>query len=693
MTTGNEEGGSTSYKALLWILIGLWVTLVHASPLNRLIHSRSPYLQRHAHNPVAWYPWGREAFFRAQKQRKLIFLSIGYSTCHWCRVMEQEAFENRQIARLLNRDYINIKVDKEELSQVDSYYQRVLKRLSERRGGWPLSVIMTPERDVLYITTYVPVQDRYGSEGLETLLKHFAKMWHERPDALYRLAKKHRQRLKSTQKEGIYAAYHDEAIARRFVARMRTRFDPKYKGFDDHPRFPLASDLKLLLDIYRLDGNETAWQMASSTLEAMMRGGIYDQVEGGFFRYTTDRAWSRPHFEKMLYTNAQLIPLYVRLYLMSGDFRYRKVVHDTIATLQSHFGWHHLFFAASDADSEGREGGYYLYQYASVLRTLRLEGFGTQEAKEVAHLLDITPEGNQEEGYSNVRLDATFKTIPHKVERGLKILAKIRRSRRYPFIDRTIIASWNGMMIDALFEASKIEPKLRTQSCRALDTLMRTLYHDGTLYHKIVPPYRPRQKGLLEDYAYVCHALISGYEATWQEQYLYRAKELALKAVSLFHLHGHWYLDATPFRARSHYQDRYYPTPLAVLLEDLLDISSLSDDVELRARTQQWIAQERPKILSHIDRSAEATRLLLRLKFGDILLKGSRNNLREHKEKIDRIRYPFCLSKAEKIPFYLVCTAKSCLYKDENLSRVLAKIAQLRRERREDVKGGEKHLP
>ena len=362
-------------------------------PVNALIHEHSPYLRMHAHNPVDWHPYTEAAFAKARREDKLIFLSIGFSTCHWCHVMEEESFENPEIAALLNRDYVAIKVDKEEMPQIDTYYQQLFSRLQHRRNGWPLDIIMTPRKEILYMTTYIPPEDKYGVEGMRTLLPEYARIYRHDKARLAKIVADNRAKIAS-QEGHAQSAVADANLTRAYVARMRRRFDKIYKGFDARPRFPMASNLRLLLDIYLLTGDREAWQMTAGTLDAMARGGIYDQIEGGFFRYATDPDWVIPHYEKMLYTNAELLQIYTRAWLLTGKALYKKVVTETIAEYRRHLEEGGLFFGATDADSRGEEGGYYTYDYAEVKKRLRAAGFQKEAIEKLLEYFDISEPGN-----------------------------------------------------------------------------------------------------------------------------------------------------------------------------------------------------------------------------------------------------------------------------------------------------------
>ncbi|HIP62069.1 MAG TPA: thioredoxin domain-containing protein, partial [Sulfurovum sp.] len=294
---------------------------------NALVNESSLYLKQHAHNPVNWYPWGEEALEKAKKENKLIFLSIGYSTCHWCHVMREESFEDEAIAAMLNEDYISIKVDREELPQIDKKYQKLYMDMQGKRGGWPLNVFLTATLEPIHIAIYIPATKGYGSLGMMDMLPAFSKSYRENPKEIaklvlsYKNVKKKNKSLEQNLTIGIIS---------KVMMEIENSFDTKWAGFATRPKFPEASKIELLINIYKLNGDKKALQMAKSTLKAMAEGGIYDQIEGGFFWYTTDERWHIPHFEKMLYTNAELIPQYVSMYEITKNPLYKKVVTQTI---------------------------------------------------------------------------------------------------------------------------------------------------------------------------------------------------------------------------------------------------------------------------------------------------------------------------------------------------------------------------
>ena len=665
--------GRLQVRFLLFLCL-IYATLFAADKYtNALIDETSPYLLHHAHNPVDWFPYSQKALEKAKKEHKLIFLSIGYSTCHWCHVMEKESFENPKIAALLNRDYISIKVDKEEMPQIDTYYQRLHTLLNQRRGGWPLNLILTPDMKILYVSTYIPPVDKYGVEGLETILPRYAKLFKDDPKTVEAIVEANVNKIAAA--AGKKRTVPDDAnLTKRFVAKMWQRFDRVYKGFDRRPRFPMAAYLRVLQDIYLLTGDDKARQMVYDTLEAMAMGGIYDQIEGGFFRYTTDQDWVVPHFEKMLYTNAELIPVYVRAFLVTGNPLFKKVVTETIAMYHRQLEENHLFFGATDADSEGGEGRYFLYAYDEVKKRMHVLDLNASQKEALLEYFDITDPGNVREDLSNVQFHTGFDKVPAGVVALKKLLAKMRGERTFPFIDKKIITSWNAMMIKALLRASVLDKKYLNEGLASLEALLHKNYKDGTLYHYTIGFSRPKHIAFLEDYAFLIDAVLEAYAQTYGNKYLTLAEELATEAKQKFYKNGQWYLnqDLPPVTGR--YFDKYYTTPLAQMFENLLTLAALTYDLQRFNEVKKMIADEKAKILRAFDDSPEAVRLLIRLAYGDIILKSAKTQLLNARAQIAKVRYPFLLTKPEKTKQYLLCDMQTCFFYDKNLTNVLAQI-------------------
>lgn len=474
---------------------------------NSLIHEKSPYLLQHAQNPVNWYPWGDEAFEKAKREDKPVFLSIGYSTCHWCHVMAEECFEDEEVAGALNRDFISIKVDREERPDVDGYYMDVCQRMTGS-GGWPLSVFLDSEGKAFFAGTYFPKHDRPGMSGFLTLLGQIAMLW-----------KTDRNRIAgAAERIGREAVSHaqspapvDENMPERVFLELERRFDAKYGGFSGAPKFPSPQNLLFLLRFYAAAGKEKALNMCEKTLGCMRRGGIYDQIGFGFCRYSTDSRWLVPHFEKMLSDNALLCMAYTECWQITGKEEYRRTAEEILSYLtgrmQSENGG---FYTAEDADSEGVEGKYYTFTPEELRQAL-----GPDE-KEFSRLFGITEEGNFE-----------GKNIPNLLSGGIpenrrefaeacrrKVLA-CRSGRVPPFLDDKILPSRTGLAVAALSLAARAfgeEAYLRKARGAADFVLENMTARDGSL----IAVYREgpsRSPGFAEDYAFFLWGLLELYEA------------------------------------------------------------------------------------------------------------------------------------------------------------------------------------
>jgi uncharacterized protein YyaL (SSP411 family) len=501
---------------------------------NRLSDQSSPYLLQHQNNPVDWFPWGPEALERARKEDKPIFLSIGYSACHWCHVMEHESFENEAIARQLNDHFVAIKVDREERPDLDHIYMAAVQAISGR-GGWPMSVFLTPQGKPFYGGTYWPPQRRHGMPGFDEVLRAIADLWeNRRPDALENAGQltEHLQTLSNPSRPPSELNVGTLTAA---VASLERVFDFTYGGFGGAPKFPHPMDLQLLMRFYRRDPRPGLLDMVRSTLDHMARGGIYDQLGGGFHRYSVDERWLVPHFEKMLYDNALLARTYVEAYRLLGDAQFAVTARETLDYLlremQDATGG---FYSTQDADSEGVEGKFFVWTPAEIREVL-----GEETANEFCWAYDATDEGNFE-GHNILNLSKSL--VQHARLRGLdeavfladmalarNKLLEARNERVHPGLDDKILANWNGLAIDALAVAAGAlgEPRFLEAATRAAEFIWAQMRRDnGRLWHT----WRhglPRGEAFLDDYSSLIRAFISLYEASFDEQWIERAIELA----------------------------------------------------------------------------------------------------------------------------------------------------------------------
>jgi uncharacterized protein len=504
-------------------------------PPNRLIHETSPYLLQHAYNPVDWYPWGPEALQAAKDKNRPILLSIGYSACHWCHVMERESFENDATAELMNRDFVCIKVDREERPDLDEIYMQATVAMNHGQGGWPMTVFLTPEQKPFFAGTYFPPEDRWGRPGFGTLLKKIADYWRTDAAGVHAQAKDMTARLNDTGRIPSPISVSESALEEA-VAQFNGEFDKTYGGFGTAPKFPPAAGLSLLLRCHRRSGDKQALAMVTKTLDMMAAGGIYDHIGGGFARYSTDARWLVPHFEKMLYDNALLARVYVEAYQVTKNPLYRQVATETLDyVLREMTGPAGGFYSATDADSEGVEGKFFVWTPTDVRTALNDE----ETARRFCALYDITDAGNWEHANIPNRLrpieevarhiDLTTDELLEAAARAKPALYRARQQRIHPGLDDKVITAWNGMMLSAMAEAARVfgEDRYREAAQRTADFLLQThAQPDGRLL-RTSRAGRAHLAAYLEDYAFLAEGLLDLYEAGASETYLYAASRLA----------------------------------------------------------------------------------------------------------------------------------------------------------------------
>jgi len=501
---------------------------------NRLAHESSPYLLQHQNNPVDWYPWGEEALTRAQTEQKPIFLSIGYSACHWCHVMEHESFENDQIATLMNEHFVNIKVDREERPDLDAIYMQAVQMMT-RRGGWPMSVFLTPDLQPFYGGTYWPPVGRQGMPGFDQVLLAVSDAWTHRRAQAREQATEITKYLQEVTENEPSANELDEGLLTAAEVALANSFDPVHGGFGQAPKFPHPMDLRLLLRLHARNKNPRTLQMVTHTLDKMMRGGIYDHLGGGFARYSVDERWLVPHFEKMLYDNAQLAACYIEAHQATLNHSYAQVAREICDyVLREMTDKDGAFYSTEDADSEGHEGKFYVWTPAELEAIL-----GKEESELFAAVYDVTPGGNFEHATSILNLPRTI--VEHARERGMnpdaleiqlrKLREKLflaREQRIHPGKDDKVIVAWNGLMIDALSLAGAVmeQPKYLDAARHAADFLWANLRReDGHLLHTWRHG-KAKLAGYLDDYTAFANGLVSLFEATGEVRYLEHAIQL-----------------------------------------------------------------------------------------------------------------------------------------------------------------------
>jgi uncharacterized protein YyaL (SSP411 family) len=595
-------------------------------PPNRLIHEKSPYLRQHAYNPVAWYPWGDEAFAKARTEGKPIFLSVGYSTCHWCHVMEKESFENEEIARLLNEYFVAIKVDREERPDVDRIYMSALQAMGQD-GGWPMSMFLLPDLKPFWGGTYFPPVSRYGRTGFPDILRRIHQVWTAERSKAEEAAESILTYLKDLSRTG---GSGDRILGESLdleLQQLEKTYDPVHGGFGGGPKFPRPSVFEFLLRYSRRTGSVKAREMVETTLDRMAAGGIYDHVGGGFHRYAVDREWRVPHFEKMLYDQAQLVSAYVDAYLLSRKPVYAQVIGETVGyVLRDMAHAEGGFSSAEDADSprpetpqESGEGAFYLWTAAelrSLLGPAATEFFARYGVEEGGN----APFDPQQEftgrnilyvarpleglaisqGVSAVELSASLEASRRKVFNA-------RAARPRPHCDDKVLTSWNGLMISALVKASGAvgESSYEEAARRAAEFVFAHLYDPASgMLSRRFRENESKFNGFLDDYAFFTQGLIDLYESTGELRWLRSAVSLSEKQIELFWDREHGAFFETSggdpsvlVRIKDHH-DGAEPTGNSVSLMNLLRLAQITGRSEWRRKAEQILEVFAP-IITH----------------------------------------------------------------------------------------------
>jgi len=588
---------------------------------NRLIHEKSPYLLQHAYNPVDWYPWSEEAFKRAKAQDKPVFVSIGYSSCHWCHVMEKESFDDDEVAKLMNEALICIKVDREERPDLDSAYMAVCQVMG-RRCGWPLNIVMTPDKSPFFAASYIPKSSRFGLVGMVDLIPQIEEIWKTRRSELEAVGRdiKHSiENMGERTAEGELGKDVLDVAYEKFIL----SFDAQNGGFGRAPKFPIPHNLFFLLRYWNRTKEKTALMMVEKTLEAMRLGGIFDQVGFGFHRYSTDAEWLVPHFEKMLHDQALLALAYTEAYQATGAGKFKltakEILEYVLRDLASPEGG---FYTAEDADTEGEEGKFYLWTEEDIRKTLSAE-----DADLAVRLFGVKVSGNYAEAgrkrnnanilhfakpVEQVALESqlSLDELIMKLGRIRNLLFKVREKRVHPAKDDKILVDWNGLMIAALARASNVlsEPRYLQAAVTAIGFISERMEDEnGTLYHRYAKGERAIE-GFLDDYAFLVWGLVEIYEASFEEEYLQAAVELTNTMISRFwdDEDGGFYFTAkgteNPVSRRKQVYDGALPSGNSVALLNLLRLALLTGDSKYRELASQII-----RVFSEDVKNAPAT--------------------------------------------------------------------------------------
>ena len=485
---------------------------------NRLIHETSPYLLLHAHNPVDWYPWSDEALERAKKENKLIFLSVGYSTCYWCHVMEREVFSNPEIAEMMNKDFINIKIDREERPDLDEIYMTATQLLI-RRGGWPNSVFLTPDLKPFYAGTYFPPTDMPGRPGFPTILDAVHEAWVTRETEVIESANQISETIEmviSKSFTSLTAKPLDRSLITAALDYLRTTYSHAYGGFGNAPKFPSPANLEFLLSEYERTTDASLLKMVTHTLDMMAYGGMYDQIGGGFHRYSVDAKWLVPHFEKMLYDNAQLAKVYLHAYQLTQEPHYRRVAEEIFDfVFREMTAPEGGFYSALDAETDAEEGKYYVWTADEIQKVL-----GKKEIEPFAKVYGVDKGPNFEgKNVLYVPKGSAAEDALKSVESAREKLLAARAKREYPLLDTKIIVNWNGLMIDALAYGYEVlgEERYLAAASKASQFILDTLSKpDGELWHTYTAGIT-KQDAYLDDYTFFVKGLLGLYEATGEK--------------------------------------------------------------------------------------------------------------------------------------------------------------------------------
>ncbi|HEY0554153.1 MAG TPA: DUF255 domain-containing protein [Thermoanaerobaculia bacterium] len=589
------------------------------SRTNRLAGESSPYLLLHQHNPVDWYPWGPEAIERARREDKPIFLSVGYSTCYWCHVMERESFSNPAIAELMNREFVNIKLDREERPDLDEIYMTATQILTEQ-GGWPNSVFLTPGLKPFYAGTYFPPENRYGRPGFRQVLEDLATAWKTRRSDVEE---------QSAEMGRAMAHYLEERsspspepptgpVALRAFESLARRFDPKWGGFGGAPKFPTPSNLYLLLELAGegshagSDPGPNPGQMLAASLDQMARGGIYDQLGGGFHRYATDREWKIPHFEKMLYDNGFLLELYAREHARTGDPQAARIVRETAAWLEREMtSPEGAFWSAIDAETHGHEGAFYVWSREELQEALGEEdftflapllGFDGPPFFEGSHYVLHLPERLEEVA---ARRRMPVDELLREVDGGRRKLFAARALRERPATDDKVLTDWNGTVINGLAVAGQLlgDPALVAQASRAAEFILGTLRPEGgTLLHA----WRGGQGKIaayLADYAFLVRGLLALHQATGEARWLAAASELTGEQIRRLRdpIGGFFTAAESPdllFRSKDVF-DGAMPAANAVAVLNLIDLAARTGDLGWRKQARASLSAFAELVQNH----------------------------------------------------------------------------------------------
>ncbi len=658
-------------KALLLLYIFLGTIMA-----NQLQNETSPYLLQHKDNPVNWYPWGDEAFQKAKEENKLIFLSIGYSTCHWCHVMAHESFEDEEVAKILNKDFISIKIDREQFPHIDGFYQKVYRVMNKKGGGWPLTIVMTPNMEPFFSATYVPKYAGYGSRGLMEVLQEIAS--YDR-DKLQEQGKQVLEIVNSKENVTLSNATFDDKLSHNIVNQFQSSYDKEYKGFGTHPKFPQFTNLILLLKLYEINGDKEALTMAVDSLKAMARGGIFDQIEGAFYRYSVDQKWTIPHFEKMLYTNAEALEAYTLAYKITKEPLFKEIIDKTISQIDIRFLEDGVYKSASNADSrnaqgKNEEGYYFVFDYMESLEYLEQNDINEKTAIESLKYLGIVEDGNFDGEYSNPEILGVTK--PQNLEKVITLLKQIRDTKEYPFIDNKINTAWNALYLKGKLIASSVDKKYLQNTLKSLDSLIALMYKDGELYHQTIKGKMPSQKAILEDYSFLSATLFEAYQITLEKKYLTLYEELIKKSIALLYQDGRWIESNDGFETYADIEESGYASALGVHFSNLILYATMQEEYktfEIVKKSMQYYVEYINKYPSYFP---NATLASIFYNLEPVFIKAKKEKL--EKFSSEDFNYPFVYKKEYDSDEYLACKISSCFSYSTDIQKIIKDIDSLK---------------
>ena len=685
---------------------------------NRLQFAKSPYLLQHADNPVHWFEWGEEAFKKADEENKPVFLSIGYSTCHWCHVMEHESFENQEVASLLNEGFISIKVDREERPDIDNFYMTVCQMMNSN-CGWPLSVFMTPDKKPFFVSTYIPRNGMYGRPGMMELLPELLRFWQTRRDEIDNSTDKILNQLAFTSAPHP-GEINEEELLNQAYSELRHSFDSTYGGFGSRPKFPIPHNLTFLMQHYLRTGKKEALNMVTLTLEKMHKGGVYDHLGYGFHRYSTDARWFLPHFEKMLYDQAGLMQAYAQASTITGNDRFARTAKEIFRYAKRNLlhpdG---AFYSAEDADSEGIEGKFYVWSYDELSKLLdadlldlftrvyniRKEGNFHDEATGEETGLNIPFLIKSLEEYSSAS-GKPLGQLQADIESTRQILFAEREKRIKPGLDDKILTDWNGQFIAALARSAKLlnDDEMLEAARKAMDFIFKKMRQDDS---RLLHRFRAGEAGIdafLDDYAFVIEALIQLYRCDYQFDYLAAAAELMEIALEDFlDQHGAFYFTSARSKEllvrKKEFYDGASPSGNSVMLDNLITLARYTGNAKWEDIAQKMLDQyaglieRQPSVYTRMMTALEKLigqkeQLVIAGEMGPEMQEALSNLQPLFDDEIILVKTaansqllgklaPFTrdMSQTGKEPTYYLCRGNACQSPTNNLSQILENLS------------------